>query len=335
MGRGHGRPPKIRTQLDNDQLSRRHTPLTANDVEPTPHENADRVATAIVTAVPVLALALVAWQAWDHTLHWGDVAIFAIVYVATGLGVTVGFHRHLTHRSFATTRPVRAVLAALGSAALEGPVIQWVANHRKHHTFSDQEGDPHSPHVGHGHGFRGALRGLLHAHLGWLFAHAHSAARGRYARDLIADPIIRFIDRTFLVWVLVGLAVPFVLGIAIGGTITEGLTGLLWGGAVRIFVVHHVTYSINSLCHFFGSRRFETGDESRNLLWLTLPSLGEAWHNNHHAFPTSAVHGLRRWERALDPSALIIRALELCGLAWDVVRVSPERQQAKAEASPV
>ena len=308
---------------------------TADDLEPPLHENADRLATAIVTALPILALAVVVWQAWDRSLHWRDVAIFASVYVATGLGVTVGFHRYLTHRSFATTRPVRAVLAVLGSAAIEGPVIQWVANHRKHHVFSDQEGDPHSPHVGHGSGLRGALRGLLHAHLGWLFAHAHCASRQRYARDLIADPIIRFIDRTVLVWAVVGLAVPFVLGFAIGGTITTGLTGLLWGGAVRMFVLHHVTYSINSLCHFFGRRRFETEDESRNLLWLTLPSFGEAWHNNHHAFPTSAVHGLRRWERALDPSALFIRVLELCGLAWDVVRVSPERQRAKAEPSPL
>jgi stearoyl-CoA desaturase (Delta-9 desaturase) len=303
---------------------------TSKDVEPAPHETADRVITGVVTAVPFLALALVCWQLWDSALHWHDVVIFAGLYIPIGLGVTVGFHRHLTHRSFATVRPVRAVLAALGSAAIEGPVIQWVANHRKHHTFSDQEGDPHSPHVGHGGGWRGAFRGLLHAHLGWLFAHAHSAARRRFAPDLIADPVIRFIDKTFLLWAVIGLAVPFGLGIAIGGTVTTGLTGLLWGGAVRVFVVHHVTYSINSLCHFFGRRRFETGDESRNLLWLALPSLGESWHNNHHAFPTSAPHGLRRWEQALDPSALVIRMLERCGLAWDVVRVSPERQAQKA-----
>jgi stearoyl-CoA desaturase (delta-9 desaturase) len=205
-----------------------------------------------------------------------------------------------------------------------------VADHRKHHRFSDQEGDPHSPHVGHGNGVRGALRGLVHAHLGWLFAHAHRAAKKRYAPDLIADPMIRLIDRTFAVWALAGLALPFALGIAIGGTVTTGLTGLLWGGAVRVFVTHHLTYSINSLCHFFGRRRFATDDESRNLLWLALPSFGEAWHNNHHAFPTSARHGLTRWERWLDPGAVVIRMLELCGLAWDVVRVSPERQSQKA-----
>jgi stearoyl-CoA desaturase (delta-9 desaturase) len=303
---------------------------TASDVEPAPHETRDRIITGLVTAVPFLALVLVAWQVWDSALGWHDLAVFGIMYVPIGLGVTVGFHRHLTHRSFATTKTVRAVLAALGSAAIEGPVIQWVANHRKHHAFSDREGDPHSPHVHDGGGWRHALRGLLYAHLGWLFAHANAAARHRYAPDLIADPIIRFIDRTFLLWAVAGLALPFGLGIAIGGTVTTGLTGLLWGGAVRVFVIHHVTYSINSLCHFFGRRRFANDDESRNLLWLTLPSFGEAWHNNHHAFPTSARHGLRRWEQALDPSGLVIRLLEVSGLAWDVISVSPERQARKA-----
>jgi stearoyl-CoA desaturase (Delta-9 desaturase) len=302
----------------------------ADDVQPSTNETRDRIITGVVTLAPFLALGLVAWQLWDRALHWHDLTVFAIVYVATGLGVTVGFHRYLTHRSFATSRQLRAVLAALGSAAIEGPVISWVADHRKHHAFSDREGDPHSPHVGYGSGWRGQLRGLVHAHLGWLFIHTHRAARGRYAPDLMRDPVVSFIDRTFVLWALIGLAVPFGLGVAIGGTITAGLTGLLWGGAVRILVVHHITYSINSLCHFFGRRRFDTGDESRNLTWLALPSFGESWHNNHHAFPTSAWHGLRRWERALDPSAIVIRLLELSGLAWDVVRVSPERQQTKA-----
>jgi stearoyl-CoA desaturase (Delta-9 desaturase) len=306
---------------------------TPGDLEPVKHETVDRIATGTITALPLLALVIVAWQLWDSALHWHDLAIFGIVYIPIGFGVTVGFHRHLTHRSFATTRAVRAILAALGSAAIEGPVIQWVANHRKHHAFSDQDGDPHSPHVGRGGGWRHALRGLLHAHLGWLFVHAHSASRQRYARDLIADPIIRFIDRTFLVWAVLGLALPFGLGIAIGGTVTTGLTGLLWGGAVRVLVLHHVTYSINSLCHFFGRRSFDNDDESRNLLWLALPSLGEAWHNNHHAFPTSARHGLRRWEQALDPSGLLIRLLERCGLAWDVVTVNSERQAQKPSAA--
>ncbi len=304
------------------------------DIEPVEHETRDRIITGTVTAIPFIALAFAAHQCWQGALHWHDLLVFTILYVLTGFGITVGFHRQLTHRSFASGRWVRGILAALGSAAVEGPVISWVADHRKHHAFSDQEGDPHSPHVGHGGGLRGALRGLLHAHVGWLFVHTDRGAKDRYAPDLSADPTIRFVHRTFVLWVAAGLAAPFGLGVAIGGNVTAGLTGLLWGGAVRIFFLHHVTYSINSLCHFFGRRRFETGDESRNLLWLALPSFGEAWHNNHHAFPTSAEHGLQRLERLLDPSALVIRVLEASGLVWDVVRVSPERQLKKAAASP-
>ena len=164
-------------------------------------------------------------------------------------------------------------------------------------------------------------RGLFHAHVGWMFVHDQRGKRSRYAPDLLEDPALRFIDRTFLVWVIAGLALPFGLGYAIGGSLTAGLTGLLWGGVVRMFVLHHVTFSINSLCHTFGRRRFATGDQSRNLAWLALPSMGEAWHNNHHAFPTSYRHGLRAWE--IDPSALVIRALEAMRLAWDVTVISP------------
>ena len=302
-----------------------------DDVEPVLNETADRIATGIVTAVPVLALGFVVWQVWGDFLRWSDLIVFAIMYVATGLGVTVGFHRHFTHRSFKAKQPVRATLAVLGSAAIEGPIISWVADHRKHHTFSDQEGDPHSPHVGHGGGLRGALKGLFHAHVGWLFIHTQRGARKRYARDLVEDPVISFVDRNFLVWVLGGLAMAFALGWAIGGSFHAALTGLLWGGAVRMLVVHHVTYSINSLCHFFGRQRFDTGDESRNLFWLSLPTLGESWHNNHHAFPTSAMHGMRGWE--IDPSALVIRGLEKLGLVWDVVRIEPERQARKLRSS--
>jgi len=299
-----------------------------DDVEPVAHETRDRIITGLVTVVPVLGVIAVAWQAWASLLGWSDIAVFVILYVLCGLGITVGFHRHLTHRSFATTKPIRATLAVLGSAAIEGPVISWVADHRKHHAFSDRRGDPHSPHVDHGVGWAGALRGLLHAHVGWLFRHDQRGARARYTPDLLRDPVIRFVDRTFFVWALAGLALSFGLGVAIGGTVAAGLTGLLWGGGVRLFVLHHVTYSINSICHVFGRRRFGTRDESRNVFWLALPSLGESWHNNHHAFPTSATHGLGRWE--LDVSALVIRGLEACGLAWDVVRVSPERQRAVA-----
>jgi stearoyl-CoA desaturase (Delta-9 desaturase) len=300
---------------------------TADDVEPVLHETRDRLITGTVTVVPFLALGIVGWQVWAELLHWRDIAVFATLYLVTGLGVTVGFHRLFTHRSFATKPWMRGIFAAMGSMAIEGPVISWVADHRKHHAFADQPGDPHSPHVDHGVGWRGALRGLVHAHMGWLFIHTQRGARKRYAPDLVADPVVSWVDRTFVLWALGGLGAAFGLGWLIGGTLTAALTGLLWGGAVRILVLHHVTYSINSLCHFFGRKRFDTGDESRNLAWLSFLSLGEAWHNNHHAFPTSAAHGMRWWE--LDLSSLVIRTLERVGLAWDVVRIDPARQQRK------
>jgi stearoyl-CoA desaturase (Delta-9 desaturase) len=309
------------TAVSTDTIPKR------DDVEPVLNETRDRIATGIATAAPVLALGLVVWQVWGNFLRWSDVIVFVIMYLATGLGITVGFHRYFTHRSFKTSRPVRAAFAVLGSAAIEGPIISWVADHRKHHTFADQEGDPHSPHVDHGVGFRGAFKGLLHAHVGWLFIHTQRGLRRRYARDLIDDPIVNFVDRKFLYWAIGGLVAAFLLGWAIGGSLYAGLTGLLWGGAVRMLVVHHVTFSINSLCHFFGRRRFETDDESRNLLWLAPFSFGESWHNNHHAFPTSAEHGMRRWE--IDPSALVIRSMERVGLVWDVVRVDRERQESR------
>ncbi len=305
---------------------------TLDDIEPVLNERRDRIITGIVTGAPILSLFGAGWLLWDRVLGWNDVFVFGLLYILTGFGVTVGFHRLFTHRAFKTTRPIRLALAILGSAAIEGPVISWVANHRKHHAFSDREGDPHSPHVDHGHGWRGALRGLLHAHVGWLFIHTHRGRRSRYAPDLLADPLVSWVDRTFLVWAIGGLAAAFLLGWLFGGTLRDGFTGLLWGGAVRILVLHHVTYSINSLCHFFGRKRFDTDDQSRNLAWLAAPSLGEAWHNNHHAFPTSAAHGMS-W-RELDPSALLILALERAGLAWDVVRVSPDRQAAKLTATP-
>jgi stearoyl-CoA desaturase (Delta-9 desaturase) len=300
------------------------------EVRPVENPLVDRMASAVVTAAPPAILAVAAWFGWGGVVHWHDLIVLAVSYQLFGFGVTVGFHRLLTHRSFKTSRALRALFAVLGSAAVEGPVIEWVATHRKHHRFSDAEGDPHSPHVGHGGGWRGALSGLFYAHIGWVFRDAEVADERRYAKDLLADPLIRFVDRTFILWVLAGLAFPFGLGVALTGTVTGGLTGLLWGGAVRIFLLHHATFSINSLCHFFGKRSYETHDESRNLAWLALPTAGEAWHNNHHAFPTSYRHGLGRWQ--IDTSAGLIRLLELMGLAWDVVRVEPSRLVAAAPA---
>jgi stearoyl-CoA desaturase (delta-9 desaturase) len=289
----------------------------------------DRLASAVVTAAPPIMLVIGMWFGWaGNLLQWQDLLILAFCYVAVGTGITVGFHRLLTHRSFKCSRLLRAAFAALGSAAAEGPVIDWVATHRRHHQYSDVEGDPHSPHVGHGSGWRGAIRGLLHAHIGWVFSDMEVADERRYAKDLLADPWIRFVDRTFVLWVLVGLAGAFGLGVALTGSVKGGLTALLWGGAARIFLVHHATFSINSLCHFFGRQHYDTGDESRNLAWLAIPTWGEAWHNNHHAFPTSYRHGLRRWQ--IDPAAGVIRLLEMAGLAWDVVRIDPARRERRA-----
>jgi len=299
-----------------------------SDIQPVANETRDRIITGLVTVIPFLAVIVAGWQVWGSALNWTDVFLFVVLYLLTGLGITVGFHRLLTHRSFKTTPWLRGVFGILGSAAIEGPVISWVADHRKHHTFSDEHGDPHSPHVDHGGGWKGAMKGLFHAHVGWIFIHTQRGNKERFAPDLIKDPVISWVDRTFIYWAILGLLLPFFLGWIIGGAVVAGLTGMLWGGFVRVFVLHHFTYSINSLCHTFGRREFETGDESRNLALIAIPTLGEAYHNSHHAFPTSATHGLRWWQ--VDISSLVINGLEKVGLAWDVVRVSPERQATKA-----
>jgi stearoyl-CoA desaturase (delta-9 desaturase) len=285
--------------------------------------------------VPFIGVIVAGALLWNEFLNLRDLAIFAVMYLLTALGITVGFHRLLTHRAFETRPWLRYTLAVLGSMALEGPVIDWVADHRKHHTFTDEEGDPHSPHVGRGAGVRGMLAGLWHAHVGWLFSTHGQASSKRFARDLLEDPAMRRINKAFPLIALLTLAIPFLLGLALSGgsLVTGGLAALVWGGLVRIFLVHHVTWSINSICHFFGRRRFDLDDQSTNVFWLALPSLGEAWHHNHHAFPRSAFHGLRWYE--LDPSGWLILALERLGLAWDVVKVSPERAQTRLKRDTV
>jgi stearoyl-CoA desaturase (delta-9 desaturase) len=307
--------------------------MAHDDMRAVEYPLADRLATIFVTGVPPALLVLGIVFSWGGVLHESDLLVLAITYLLTVVGISVGFHRLFTHRSFKAPGWVRTVLAILGSAAAEGPVIEWVATHRQHHCFSDQDGDPHSPHAGRPPGFLGSLRGLFHAHVGWMFGSPERADESRYAKDLRADPAIRFVSKTFVVWVVLGLAVAFGLGVALTGTVVGGLTGMLWGGAVRIFLLHHATFSINSLCHFFGRRPYETGDESRNLAWLAIPTMGEAWHNNHHAFPTSARHGLGR--RQVDPAARLIWLLEKLGLAWDVVRISPERMASQPFAGRV
>jgi stearoyl-CoA desaturase (delta-9 desaturase) len=277
-------------------------------------------AVVVPFAAAIAAVALF----WRQLVSPADLAIAAAMYVLTAVGITVGFHRLLTHRSFQTSKPVEYAFAVLGSMAVQGPVISWVADHRKHHAHTDVEGDPHSPHVGHAGGLRGIVTGLWHAHAGWLMSTQGRADWKRFAPDLYEDPGMRAIGRRFVPLVLAGLALPAAAGYLAAGTLAGAATGLLWGGLVRVFFVHHVTWSVNSVCHFFGSRRFETDDRSTNVFWLALPSLGESWHHNHHAFPRSAVHGLRRFE--VDPSAVVIALLEKLGLAWNVIRISEERQ---------
>lgn len=272
----------------------------------------------------VAAIALL----WDRAIGPLELGLMVGLYVITCLGVTLGYHRMFTHRAFEASRAFRAIVAVIGSMAVEGSVITWVADHRKHHAFSDQEGDPHSPHLA-GPGFWGAVKGLWHAHVGWLFETVGTADRHRFAPDLIKDRALRIVDRLFGLWVLISFAIPFAIGWIVGGGLGAALSSLLWGGFVRVFLLHHVTWSINSICHFFGRKRFDVEDESRNVFWLAPLSMGEAWHHNHHAFPTSAFHGLRWWERLADPTGLLIALLERLGLVWNVVRVSPERQRAK------
>jgi stearoyl-CoA desaturase (delta-9 desaturase) len=294
---------------------------------------ATKIANLGAMVVPFCATLAAIVLFWNQVVSATDLAILVLMYLVTAGGITVGYHRMLTHRSFRTHKPTEYAFAVLGSMAVQGSVIAWVADHRKHHAHTDVEGDPHSPHVGHGDGVGGVMRGLWHAHTGWLLSEHGRANWKKYAPDLYEDPGMRRINRLFIPLVVLGLALPALAGYLLTGTLLGAATGLLWGGLVRVFFVHHVTWSVNSICHFTGTRRFEVDDHSTNVFWLALPSLGESWHHNHHTFPRSAVHGLRRWE--LDPSALVITVMERVGLAWNVVRIDPERQAAKlAGAEP-
>jgi stearoyl-CoA desaturase (Delta-9 desaturase) len=286
---------------------------------------AERIANLTGVVLPFVGVIAAIVLLWNRAVDLTDLAILAVSYLVTAIGVTVGFHRLLTHRAFATYPWLEHTFAVMGSLSVQGSVMDWVADHRKHHAHTDVEGDPHSPHVGHGSG----IAGLWHAHTGWLLETQGQADWSKYARDLYDDPAMRSIGRSFPLLAFLSLAAPTLAGWALHDfTLSGALQGLVWGGLVRIFLVHHVTWSVNSICHFFGTRRFEIDDRSTNVAWLSLLSLGESWHHNHHAFPRSATHGLRRWE--VDPSAWIIGGLERAGLAWNVIRISPERQRAKA-----
>jgi stearoyl-CoA desaturase (Delta-9 desaturase) len=276
-----------------------------------------------LTIIPFVAFVAAVALLWNTAVGWTDLGLLVVLYVFCGFGITIGFHRMLTHSAFEAVKPLKASLLIFGSMAVQGSAITWAVDHRTHHAHSDKEGDPHSPHHGFGGGLGGQLRGLLHAHMGWMFSHPAGQERERMARDLSQDRLVRFIDRTFLLWAVLGFVVPFALGFALTGTWRGALTGLLWGGLVRLFLNHHVTWSVNSICHYFGRRPFPAYDLSTNNWLLALPSLGESWHHNHHVFPTSAFHGLGKMQ--LDASGLMIRAWEKMGWVTQVRRPTSDQ----------
>ena len=282
-----------------------------------------RAVTALFVGVPFLALVFGVVRFWGRGIHLRDLLLAAVLYLLIGHGISVGFHRLLAHGSFIARRPLKLVLVSLGSMAYEGGPIGWVANHRQHHVFADTAADPHSPQL-HGGGVRGQLKGLCHAHLGWLFT-AQRTPSERRAVDLLADRDIVVIDRLFPVFCVVSLALPFGLGWLLGGTLGAALSALFWAGLVRVCVLHHATWSINSVCHMFGRRPFATKDRSSNVAALAIVSMGESWHNGHHAFPRSARHGLLRGQ--WDSSAVLIHAFERMTLLHDVHWPTPEAVQ--------
>jgi stearoyl-CoA desaturase (delta-9 desaturase) len=284
-----------------------------------------RVASLIVVIVPFLGLFAAAVFLWGWGFSWVDLGILLGMYFLTSVGVTVGFHRLFTHRSFETKGAVQFTLAALGSMAVEGTLLKWVAMHRRHHQHSDRPDDPHSPHH-QGHGVLGLLRGFWHAHIGWIFK-PDPPDLDRYVKDLRQSRLLRVASALFPLWVALGLVIPAVLGGILTGTWMGVWTGLVWGGLVRVFAVHHLTWSINSVCHLWGQRPYRSADQSRNNVVFGVVGLGEGWHNTHHAFPTSARHGLRWWQ--IDVSYWIIRGLALLGLAWNIKVPTKEAQAAQ------
>ena len=281
--------------------------------------------TAVIVLGPVVALGIILSQVLSDGLAWQNIVIAAIFYLVIGHGVTVGFHRLFTHKSFEARRPLKIALALIGSLSFQGSLIGWVADHRRHHMFAERDGDPHSPARPPNQPF-GRLRGLFHAHIGWFFEHA-GTSRERFAPDLLADPDIVLVDKLFVPLTIATLAVPFGIGYAITGRFTGGLALFLWAGVLRVGLLHHVSWSTNSICHTFGRRPFETEDASTNFAPLAVLSMGESWHNAHHAFPAMARHGVDRFQ--LDTSAMVIRLFERLGWATRVRWPDPGRLEAR------
>lgn len=286
--------------------------------------------TLVAVIVPAGGVLSAAGLLWGVAFRPLDLACFLVFYVLTGLGITVGYHRYFTHRSFETVAAIRVALAVLGAMTLQGPVTQWVTDHRKHHARSDAEGDPHSPHLA-GTGALATVRGLWHAHVGWLFTTKGMERGELYGRDLYEDRAIRIVDRLYLVWVIASVALPFLVGLAITADLSRAIEVMVWAGLVRIFVFEHATFSVNSICHTFGRRVYEARDESRNNWVVALLTFGEGWHNNHHAFPRSARHGLERFQ--LDVSWWVIRLLERCRLASRLRLPTPAQRSRVARSA--
>jgi stearoyl-CoA desaturase (delta-9 desaturase) len=280
--------------------------------------------------VPFIALLAAAPLAWGWGLTWLDIAMGVAAYAISGFGVTAGFHRHLTHGSFKAKRGLRIALAVAGSLAVEGSPTQWVANHRRHHAFADREGDPHSP-WRYGNGPTAVLKGLFHAHVGWMFRRELSN-RSRFAPDLVADRDMRVVGRLFGPLVGVSLLAPALVGGLVTGSWAGALSGFFWAGLVRMALLHHVTWSVNSICHVVGERPFTTKDKATNFWPLAILSFGESWHNSHHADPTGARHGVLRGQ--IDPSARLIWLFEKLHWVRDVRWPNPERLAAKRVATP-
>jgi stearoyl-CoA desaturase (delta-9 desaturase) len=285
----------------------------------------ERVILFLFIALPLLAVVAAIPVAWGWGVGWVDLVLLAITYTIAAGGITIGFHRHFTHGSFKARRPLRIALAVAGSYAIEGPLIRWVADHRKHHAFSDRDGDPHSP-WRFGTSTWALTKGLLYAHMGWLFD-VEQTSQAKYAPDLLKDRDIVRISRLFPWFVAGSLLIPAVLGGLLTWSWWGAVTAFFWAGLVRVALVHHVTWSINSICHVWGSHPFLSRDRSGNVWWLAIPSLGESWHNLHHADPTAARHGVEPGQ--IDISARVIRWFELAGWATDVRWPKPERLAAR------
>jgi len=285
----------------------------------------EQVALALFVAVPLVAVASTGFVLWGNGLSWVDVILAVTFYWVAGHGITVGFHRYLTHGSFKAKRPLRIALAVAGSLAIEGPATRWVADHRRHHAYSDDEGDPHSP-WRYGNSFRGLSKGLWHSHVGWLFD-VEQTDQKRFVPDLLADKDIARVSKAFPALVAVSLLLPPVLGGLITWSFAGALSAFFWASLVRVALLHHVTWSINSICHTWGERPFVTKDRSVNVWWLAILSMGESWHNLHHADPTCARHGVDKGQ--LDTSARLIRWFEQAGWVRDVRWPKQERLAAR------